>query len=186
MPKLMDSKRLVWIKCYGIPMHAWTKNFFKVLHSLFGEYMYTDKPTSNKEQLDVSHFVICTTSLDVINTIIMENTNGGVFAIRLVEKANKDCANCHNCKNKRSGLQGSSKESSNEDREDLGGNHELKTEDAEEILVSSKGLNLNSNCLNSSPNHLVSLKKEREVIEGSGLGPMVKDLVLVDDCRDLG
>lgn len=76
MPKLMDSKRLVWIKCYGIPMHAWTKNFFKVLHSLFGEYMYTDKPTSNKEQLDVSHFVICTTSLDVINTIIMENTNG--------------------------------------------------------------------------------------------------------------
>jgi len=103
-----------------------------------------------------------------------------------VEKANKDCANCHNCKNKRSGLQGSSKESSNEDREDLGGNHELKTEDGEEILVSSKGLNLNSNCLNSSPNHLVSLKKEREVIEGSGLGPVVKDLVLVDDYRDLG
>jgi len=44
--------RGAWVRCYGVPLHAWDDIFFLELASSQGRLLKIDDITSNKERLD--------------------------------------------------------------------------------------------------------------------------------------
>ncbi|KAF1868145.1 hypothetical protein Lal_00018661 [Lupinus albus] len=48
----VSSERFAWIRCYGIPLHAWENMLFHNLASIFGTYLGQDNCTISKHTLD--------------------------------------------------------------------------------------------------------------------------------------
>lgn len=53
----IDNERLVWLRCYGIPAHAWTVEFFSYLVSGIGEFVCVDDNTLNKNSMDIARIL---------------------------------------------------------------------------------------------------------------------------------
>jgi len=67
--------------CLKATVQAWTYSFFKLLASLYKQFMYVKVVTEKKERLDVSRFVIRTNSLDLINYSVRVRINEDLFVI---------------------------------------------------------------------------------------------------------
>lgn len=85
--KDVDWERLIWIKCYGVPCHAWSEDFFEKLGLTYDVFMYVDEHTKDKDRLDVGRFVIKTTHHTVINEVVKVKIINKIFDIKLVEAA---------------------------------------------------------------------------------------------------
>lgn len=53
----VDNERLAWLRCYGVPCHAWSSDFFKFIMSLVGCYMCSDKEMMNQTKMDVARIL---------------------------------------------------------------------------------------------------------------------------------
>lgn len=51
-PSEVDSERLTWVRCYGMPVHAWNKSFFKCVVFGTGEFVALDEDTEKRKALD--------------------------------------------------------------------------------------------------------------------------------------
>lgn len=80
----------VWVRCQGIPLHAWDMSFFKKFVTLFGLFVMLDDRTDNKSRLDLARILIQTSSLEVINCLIKVKINDLIFSIRVVEEPFSD------------------------------------------------------------------------------------------------
>ena len=100
-PTYLDHERLVWIKGRGIPTYAWTKNFFILMGSLYGDFLYLDDLSMNRERLDVAHFSIRTKTQDLINYVVRIKIDEDVFDIKLVDKGSEDCLKCIQGRNRK-------------------------------------------------------------------------------------
>lgn len=49
----VDKERVTWIRCFGIPCHAWNYSFFKFLEKMVGSLVSTDDNTMKMECMDV-------------------------------------------------------------------------------------------------------------------------------------
>lgn len=58
----VDPERVTWLRCYGIPCHAWSIPFLFFLSSLVGKYICCDESTSDFSKLDVASIMIRSTS----------------------------------------------------------------------------------------------------------------------------
>lgn len=96
-PMEIDKERLVWVKCFGIPYHAWSDNFFNMLASCYGVFMYADSCTSNQVCMDVARFLIRTKVQESISTSVKVHINGDLYVIIIIEEAPGEPVNCLSC-----------------------------------------------------------------------------------------
>lgn len=81
----VDLERVTWIKCFGVPCHAWTTIFFEEISKTVGHYICSDDSTSRLDFLDVASFMIRTRCVIVINEALVVKINDNMFIIKMVE-----------------------------------------------------------------------------------------------------
>ncbi|PNY11622.1 hypothetical protein L195_g008233 [Trifolium pratense] len=81
----VDTDRLVWLRVYGIPVHAWNDNFFTLLSKPFGIFLNADDSTSKKLTMDVARLLIRTPDLKPVDELFNVNIDNELFQLRVIE-----------------------------------------------------------------------------------------------------
>jgi hypothetical protein len=84
-PKDVDLERIVWLRIYGIPVHAWNDEFFNQLTKPWGTFMHSDEVTRKKATMDVARVLIRTSCQKVIDEFCDVHINGNFFHLRVLE-----------------------------------------------------------------------------------------------------
>jgi hypothetical protein len=84
-PKDIDTERLVWLRIYGIPIHAWCDDFFAKVSRPWGCFLNTDDVTSKKFTMDAARLLIRTSCQKPVDEFIDVNINGELFHLRVLE-----------------------------------------------------------------------------------------------------
>ncbi|KAI8535023.1 hypothetical protein RHMOL_Rhmol10G0142700 [Rhododendron molle] len=116
--------RLIWLNCYGIPLHLWNAQTFLNIGKLWGEVVLIAEDTLKDLSFSVGKVLISTREMDLINQIVEINNNGSVSQIRVMEEQmvvntilRTDCA-CPGCRIEVSSPKPSTEESKeNQNRE---------------------------------------------------------------------
>ncbi|MCI01860.1 hypothetical protein A2U01_0022889, partial [Trifolium medium] len=87
-PKEVDTERVVWLRVYGIPAHAWNDNLFTLITSSIGTFLNADDCTSKKINMDVARLMIRTKGLNVVEEFCEVIINGDTFPVRIIEDSN--------------------------------------------------------------------------------------------------
>ncbi|MCI01176.1 DUF4283 domain protein, partial [Trifolium medium] len=53
-PLLMSSKREVWVRIYGTPLHLWDEKIFQTLTHQWGQFIGLDEDTRNRTRFDMA------------------------------------------------------------------------------------------------------------------------------------
>ncbi|GKV40774.1 hypothetical protein SLEP1_g48377 [Rubroshorea leprosula] len=85
-PSMVASDRFTWIKCQGVPLHAWGPKFFEDLSMFWGKLITLDDSTSNKKRFDAARFLISTPCSEVISKVMTVKINGEFYNIKCVEE----------------------------------------------------------------------------------------------------
>ncbi|XP_058768565.1 uncharacterized protein LOC131642306 [Vicia villosa] len=85
-PEDVDEERITWVRCFGIPCHAWSYEFFEVLSSLFGVLVCSDDLTGKKKSYDMARLLVRIPYAAKINNSFKIRINGGCFIIRVLEE----------------------------------------------------------------------------------------------------
>ncbi|PNX87622.1 hypothetical protein L195_g043715, partial [Trifolium pratense] len=83
--KEIDLERLVWLRVYGIPAHAWNDEFFQLISKPWGHYINADDGTNKKISMDVARLLIRTSGQRVVDEFLDVKIDGEVFHIRIIE-----------------------------------------------------------------------------------------------------
>jgi len=78
-------ERGAWVRCYGIPLHAWNIRFFALIASCKGRLLKVDECTVNKVRLEYARLFITTSSFNELNGVDDFYIDGSKFTIHLVE-----------------------------------------------------------------------------------------------------
>ncbi|AET02659.2 DUF4283 domain protein [Medicago truncatula] len=79
-------QRGAWLRLYGIPLHAWNENFFKLCVFECGRFLRSDGCSMEKERFDYARILIATSSLEVVNCVEKVVVDGVVVEIRILEE----------------------------------------------------------------------------------------------------
>ncbi|GAU35790.1 hypothetical protein TSUD_56670 [Trifolium subterraneum] len=60
-------RRGAWVRLYGIPIHAWNVNFFKLCVFYCGRFLRADSVSADRDRLDFARVLIATPDLEIIN-----------------------------------------------------------------------------------------------------------------------
>lgn len=82
----VDPERVTWLRCYGIPCHAWSIPFLLFLSSLVGKYICCDESTSDFSKLDVASILVRTACGLLINEVFKVMINNVDFRVRFMEE----------------------------------------------------------------------------------------------------
>lgn len=82
----IDNERLVWVRCYGVPVHAWSVEFFSFLISGIGEFICVYDNTLRKKSMDVARILYKTKVHDLVSRLIKVDIGGDVFSIKMTEE----------------------------------------------------------------------------------------------------
>jgi hypothetical protein len=102
-PEMVSNQRSTWLRCYGVPHHAWGVALFRTLGFKFGTFVGVDSSTLNLTRGDLARINIVTDKKDVIDSYLSVSVLGKVFVIRVVEEVGGDadggdirrcCGNC--------------------------------------------------------------------------------------------
>ncbi|GKV32614.1 hypothetical protein SLEP1_g41208 [Rubroshorea leprosula] len=85
-PSMVAKERFVWIRCQGVPLHAWCPEFFEELALVWGKCICLDDSTSKKRRFDVARFLISTSKMDTISVHREVKVNGVVYELRFSEE----------------------------------------------------------------------------------------------------
>lgn len=89
-PTDTGTNRNTWIRCLGIPLHAWNEQFFKLITASLGKFCSLDNSTSKRHRFDFGRVLIKTSIQESINRALKVMIKGQIFSIRLIEEC---CAN---------------------------------------------------------------------------------------------
>lgn len=64
--KAMLFQRVAWLRLYGVSLHAWNDNFFKLYVLDCGRFLCTDSFLVDKDKFDYARVLIATSSLDIV------------------------------------------------------------------------------------------------------------------------
>ncbi|CAL0305380.1 unnamed protein product [Lupinus luteus] len=79
------QNRRVWIRCLGVPIHAWSIDFFKALTILIGEFIKLDSVTKKMERLDFGRCLVASKHLVAIDKTIKVSIRDLQWEVRMVE-----------------------------------------------------------------------------------------------------
>ncbi|GAU51140.1 hypothetical protein TSUD_411890 [Trifolium subterraneum] len=63
-------KRGAWVRLYGLPVHTWNVNFFKLCVFDCGTFLRVDSCSADKDRLDFARVLIATPELEIVNTVV--------------------------------------------------------------------------------------------------------------------
>jgi energy-coupling factor transporter ATP-binding protein EcfA2 len=90
IPGLMAAKKEVWIQVYGIPLHIWGDNLFKLIGNNIGVFVDFDDETARMARFDMARIKIQTDIWASIDTTIKVEVEGVCFNLWLVEERGKN------------------------------------------------------------------------------------------------
>ncbi|MCI82077.1 hypothetical protein A2U01_0103351, partial [Trifolium medium] len=67
--EVVTPQRGAWVRLYGIPLHAWNEDFFKLCVPDCGRYLSADICTVERDRLDYARILIATPALEVVNCV---------------------------------------------------------------------------------------------------------------------
>ncbi|XP_045831171.1 uncharacterized protein LOC123922499 [Trifolium pratense] len=82
----LSYRRGAWVRLYGIPIHAWNEQFFKLCVLYCGSFLRTDNDYVEKGRLDFARVLIATPDLDIIKRSESVLVNGTPVVIKIVEE----------------------------------------------------------------------------------------------------
>jgi hypothetical protein len=85
-PDLVSSQRTTWLKCYGVPHHAWGGALFRAVAFKFGRFVEVDLPTKNMERWDMARIKIVTENTRTIDASMFVSVMEKKFTIRVMEE----------------------------------------------------------------------------------------------------
>ncbi|GKV32990.1 hypothetical protein SLEP1_g41549 [Rubroshorea leprosula] len=83
---IVAKERFVWLRCQGVPVHAWGHNFFEAIGSVWGNFITLDDSTSKKQRFDIGRMLISTPVMDFISKSITARVNGEPYTIKVMEE----------------------------------------------------------------------------------------------------
>jgi hypothetical protein len=83
---LVSDQRVTWLRCFGVPIHAWGFDLFRDLAFKFGRFIDVDQMTINMVRCDVARIRILTGERKLIDSSMAVNVLGQRFDIRVVEE----------------------------------------------------------------------------------------------------
>ncbi|MCI10631.1 sulfate transporter, partial [Trifolium medium] len=84
--EVMPVHRGAWVRLYGIPLHAWNENFFKLCVFDCGRFLRADSCTIEKDRLDYARVLIATPALEVVNRAERLLVDGVMVEIQIMEE----------------------------------------------------------------------------------------------------
>ncbi|GKV27198.1 hypothetical protein SLEP1_g36396 [Rubroshorea leprosula] len=75
-PTMVATKRTVWLKCFGVPLHVWGLEFFASIASVWEKFISLDDNTRLKKRFDVAKVLIFTTEKKIISKGLNYKING--------------------------------------------------------------------------------------------------------------
>lgn len=67
-PSEVRYERGAWVRIYGVPIHAWNVDFFRLCVSGTGRFIHADDGTVDKARLDFARILISTPNIEIVNT----------------------------------------------------------------------------------------------------------------------
>jgi RNA recognition motif-containing protein len=89
-PGLLAVQREVWIQIYGIPIHIWGENFFKMVGKSLGTFLDFDEETARMARFDVARLKILTSTMSFIDVAIKVEVEGACFDLWVVEERGRN------------------------------------------------------------------------------------------------
>ncbi|KAK2420192.1 zinc finger CCCH domain-containing protein [Trifolium repens] len=85
-PLLTSNNRAIWIRCFGIPLHAWGTDLFRALAFKFGRFIEVDVSSKNMVRCDFARIRILTSEKRIIDSSLSVKVKGCLYEIRIVEE----------------------------------------------------------------------------------------------------
>ncbi|MCI34307.1 hypothetical protein A2U01_0055526, partial [Trifolium medium] len=67
--EVLPLQRGIWVRLYGIPLHAWNENFFKLCVFDCGRFLRADSCSADKDRLDFARVLVATSDLEIIKRV---------------------------------------------------------------------------------------------------------------------
>lgn len=83
---VVPSRRGAWLRLYGIPLHAWNENFFKLCVMECGSFLHTDDMSLDKGRFDYASVLISTPSLSIVSRVEGLSIDGQMVDIKIIEE----------------------------------------------------------------------------------------------------
>lgn len=80
------QERGAWARIYGVPLHAWNNDFFKLSVMDRGHLLRVDDITVEKERLDYARVLVSKCSLDILNLSTSLVIDGVLFKLKIIEE----------------------------------------------------------------------------------------------------
>jgi hypothetical protein len=84
--EVVPLRRGAWQRLYGIPIHAWHENFFKLCVLECGAYLRTDDMNLDRGRFDYARVLISTPSLDIVSCVEKLVIDGILVEIKIIEE----------------------------------------------------------------------------------------------------
>ncbi|KAK2369434.1 hypothetical protein QL285_082569 [Trifolium repens] len=84
-PKDIDLERIVWLRIFGVPAHAWNDAFFIQVARPWGTFLNVDDVTNKKITMDVARILVRTSCQKAVDEFIDVIINGELFHLRVIE-----------------------------------------------------------------------------------------------------
>lgn len=85
-PKMVPERRIIWVKCEGIPLHLWNTQFFQEITKEVGELIAVAGETSNFLKLDGARLCMRTAIFEPVFLHYKMEINGNLSNIRIMEE----------------------------------------------------------------------------------------------------
>jgi len=83
---ILVRERGAWVRIYGVPLHAWNYDFFKLCVYDCGRLMRVDDITLDRDRFDYARVLVSTSSLEPINSEARVLVDGVLFEFKIVEE----------------------------------------------------------------------------------------------------
>ncbi|MCI19899.1 DUF4283 domain protein [Trifolium medium] len=140
-PNQVCSRRRIWLRMFGVPLHAWGERTFKNISNRCGEFVCLDTETLNRSHFDMARVRIETALLGFIDFVIKLrfqasscNSSGCRPAFAVLEGLGDDNSDC-----------GASERCQQEVVESTGGIGILENNGAKSLCVAVHGVDIPSN-----------------------------------------
>ncbi|XP_029125646.1 uncharacterized protein LOC114915299 [Cajanus cajan] len=94
-PDVAVGNRMVWVRCYGVPLQTWGVEVFSKIVSIHGSFIKLDDDTSNFHRLDYARILIQSSDSKPIHFSDTMRVNGHIRRVSIIEEFGAQVATCH-------------------------------------------------------------------------------------------
>ncbi|KAK2442363.1 zinc finger CCCH domain-containing protein [Trifolium repens] len=85
---------MVWLRCRGVPLHAWDESLFRQIADRFGSFIEVDPYTANRSKLDIPRVKISLSKMESIDSVISILVMGKTYQVWVVEEGECEVVGC--------------------------------------------------------------------------------------------